>query len=205
MQPPRCITGLSWFIDNQILTIPEAEFLRQCATYGWVYLQAPAPILPELLRASDPKRRSELVAHMHEYPIPITTFVLGYSAPDYGFLADETAGDRIDKIHALIWSHSWHDDVKAAESGNKMARSRIGDTLIVEGSVHYAHDLVTFDVHLQKRAKNLAELYPQFKVIHLYEAEAEVRTRIADARKFSMLEPLSQHYADLPAWPPATK
>ncbi len=205
MQPPRCITGLSWFIDNQILTRPEAEFLRQCATYGWVYLQAPAPILPELLRASDPKRRSELVARMHEYPIPITTFVLDYSVPNYGFLADENAGDRIEEIHTLIWSHSWHDDAKAAESGNRTARSRIGDTLIVEGSIHYAKNLVTFDDLLLKGAKNLAELYPQFKVIHLFEAEAEARTGIATARKFSLLEPLSPHYADLPAWPPATK
>ncbi len=56
-----------------------------------------------------------------------------------------------------------------------------------------------------KGAKTLAELYPQFKVMHLIEAEAEVRTRIAIARKFAMFKPLSQHYADLPAWPPATK
>lgn len=202
MSLTRNITALSWFIDNHVVDVPEAENLRRLYEEGWIYLKTADTIMVEQLEARDKVTRENLQEQLSAFPIMRGPHTLGHSMLGFSVLGSDEDEARIDKVHQTLWpSRNLEADRRNVEN-NRRARSCFRDTLIVATSIRYGVALVTNDGGIFKARDRLHNEFGGFEVMTISEATAIAFDEVRLSRKYAALEPSDSDYQNLPIWPP---
>lgn len=197
----RCITGLSWAIDNQIVDHPEAWFLKRCYDEGWIYLQTPDAVHFEQARATDQGKREQLSDLRSNYPMPAGVFLLNFSHMNSGLLATPQQIAELSLIHEIIWQRSLESDISCLNTNRKALR-RVGDSHIVATSIYNAIPaLVTTDQRIHDAGQILSWVFNGFTILSIERAEDIARDGIRRARQLADINPGLNLYQDLPKWP----
>jgi hypothetical protein len=197
------ITGLSWCIDTHIVDNPDFEFLNRLFNLGWIYLQTPSTVLLELLNTKDVIKKERLLNMQSTFPTPMSPIVLGHSLLGYSVFASSSDEDAIGKIHEIIWNGKLiGEDAVKAEEGNKKARSRLRDTLIVQTSIRIGDSgLITQDEDLLKASSAISDKFMKFRIMSISQARNAALGGVAKIRRIQSLTPDNYRVRDLPDWP----
>ncbi len=200
----RNLTRLSWYFDTNIIDHPDFDDLSRMHDLEWIYLQSPDTVLLELSTAKDIDKRETLLDLQAKFPISMGPSVFGHSRLGFSVLGSEIDEARLDSVHKIIWNgKTFQDDATQSDLGNRAARSRLRDSMIVATTIRYAHKaLITEDLGLLAASNALKVEYQGFQIINIRHARALAFSAIARVRKFRELEPENRWVQDLPEWPP---
>ena len=132
-------------------------------------------------------------------------FVLDRSTLGLSVLGSVRDDQQIRAIHEALWpGHTFKMDSITqlqAEEGKK-ARSRIGDTLIVQTTIRYCKDgLVTNDRGILNGAARVREQFGNFHAYSIYEATAIANSKIQRVRILRASQSTRIWTDELPDWP----
>lgn len=203
MPSNRNLTGLSWCLDTNILDHPDFVDLNRMYELGWIYLQTPDTVHLELSTAQDPAKRYELLDLRSNFSMPMGAHVLGHSQLGLSVFGSDDDQKRLESIHGIIWNgRKPQEDAELSDAGNRAARSRLRDSMIVATTIRYAHNtLVTEDGKLLSASNALALAFPNFRVISIRHATKVAFSAIAKKRKMVASRQSSQAEDNLPKWP----
>jgi hypothetical protein len=207
----KCITGISWFLDTNVIGDPKAIDLFRMHNLGWIYLQTPDTVYNELATNRDEADRGRLLNLRAPFPTPMGPHVLGRSTLGLSVIGSDLDQQQIEKIHLALWqgvSFSEDSIIGSNDEGlygkkkSKEARSRVGDTLIVQTTIRYCKEvLVTQDKGILLGASRVREKVGNFRAYSV--PEATVIAMQACHRRRSLREAQIGRSWDveLPDWP----
>lgn len=197
--PPRGWAGLAWFLDTNVIDDPDAEELRRLRDAGWISLQAADTLLVEVVDASDPDKRAELIARTEALPMAYGPLLLGHSMLGRTVLGSKADHSRIDAVYQALWERPGKKTKPLKES--KSARRRTRDALHVATAIRYgASGFVTRDGPLLKRAAAVAARFDRFPILSVEAATERSHEAVLRVRREADLTGFPNP-TSLPAWP----
>ncbi len=157
----------------------------------------------ELSTAQNPIKREELLELRSDFPMPMGAHVLGHSQLGMSVFGSEEDQNRLEKVHGIIWSGKTPQaDAASSNEGNRAARSRLRDSMIVATTIRYAHKtLITEDHDLLEASNALGLEFQGFRIIDIRSATSIAKAAIARVRRLRELNPQSRSVQNLPDWP----
>lgn len=176
----RKVVAPSWFLDTNAIGAEGADYLVMRAREGWISLAAPDTVLMEIMQAKDEIMRAELLERLFATEISPGPLFLDSSSLGFAYLGTMKDRKGVESLHSILWaSHTFESDSKAM-SGNKRARSRVRDSLIVANSIRSgAEALITLDGPLTKNAINLMQYGYRLEMFSVQEAVRRLELLVA--------------------------
>ena len=207
----RGITSISWFLDTNVIGEPKAFDLIRMHDLGWIYLQTPDTVLNELTTNRDEAGRTRLLGLRKLFPISMGPHVLGRSTLGLSVIGSDLDQQQIEKIHLALWQGAaFSEDLDvglnaAGLSGkgkSKEARSRVGDTLIVQTTLRYCKEaLVTEDQGLLSGASRVRKTVGNFYAHSIQDATVLAMQACRRKRKLREAQIGKAWDSELPEWP----
>ena len=202
MAKPYNLTGISWHIDNNVLTNSSAETLRGLFEHGWVLLTISSTIEVEHLGATSKEDAARLEESRAPFFISFAPLVLDHSILGKSVLEADIDEERLIKVHKAIWPASNLESDRDNPYRRSMGRSRFRDSLIVAHAIRdIASALVTDDLGILSANERIQMEFPNFKVISINAATDLALARVEKVRRLAKGDTNSRLGTRLPEWP----
>lgn len=198
----RNITGLRWYLDNNVLTRDDSQDLFKMAELGWLSLSISSRIEVEHLDAKTEEKRLELARSRFPFVTSYAPLFLGHSLPGTSVLGSDKDDFRLRLVHSLIWPNADFEFDRGQWEKRTMGRSRVRDSMLVSDAIRYcASAFVSHDPGILEASERIRNAFSGFDVISINSATLLARSRIEKSRRFAVLRPTNQSTRDLPSWP----
>ena len=207
----RGLTSISWFLDTNVIGDSKAVDLVRMHELGWIYLQTPDTVFNELMTNRDEEDRRRLLGLRKPFPIPMGPHVLGRSTLGLSVIGSDLDQQQIEKIHLALWQGvTFSEDLTIGQNTeglfgkgkSKQARSRVGDTLIVQTTIRYCKDaLITEDQGILSGASRVREIVGNFHAFSIQDATVLATQACSRTRKLREAQIGRTWDSELPEWP----